>query len=40
MKELDGTSNYSNLGANAVLGVSMATARAAATSLKFHYIDI
>ena len=33
MKELDGTSNYSNLGANAVLGVSMATARAAATSL-------
>ncbi|NPA27534.1 MAG: phosphopyruvate hydratase [Epsilonproteobacteria bacterium] len=34
MKELDGTSNYSNLGANAVLGVSMATARAAATSLK------
>ena len=33
MKELDGTSNYSNLGANAVLGVSMATARAAAASL-------
>ncbi|QKF72310.1 enolase [Aliarcobacter faecis] len=33
MKELDGTNNYSNLGANAVLGVSMATARAAATSL-------
>ncbi len=33
MKEVDGTSNYSNLGANAVLGVSMATARAAAASL-------
>jgi enolase len=34
MKELDGTENYSNLGANAVLGVSMAVARAAAKSLK------
>jgi len=34
MKELDGTNNYSNLGANAVLGVSMAVARAAAKSLK------
>ena len=34
MKELDGTDNYSKLGANAVLGVSMATARAAANSLK------
>ncbi len=33
MKELDGTENYSNLGANAVLGVSMAVARAAAQSL-------
>ncbi|MFA5215164.1 phosphopyruvate hydratase [Sulfuricurvum sp.] len=33
MKELDGTENYSNLGANAVLGVSMALARAAAKSL-------
>ncbi|MBR8463322.1 phosphopyruvate hydratase [Campylobacter sp. faydin G-24] len=31
---LDGTQNYSNLGANAVLGVSMAVARAAANSLK------
>lgn len=30
---LDGTDNYSNLGANAVLGVSMAAARAAAKSL-------
>jgi enolase len=34
MKELDGTNNYATLGANAVLGVSMAVARAAATSLK------
>lgn len=33
LKELDGTGNYSNLGANAVLGVSMALARAAASSL-------
>jgi enolase len=34
MKEVDGTENYGNLGANAVLGVSMAVARAAAESLK------
>ena len=34
MKELDGTNNYGELGANAVLGVSMAVARAAAKSLK------
>ena len=34
MKELDGTENYGKLGANAVLGVSMAVARAAASSLK------
>ncbi|WP_200762821.1 phosphopyruvate hydratase [Nitrosophilus alvini] len=34
MKELDGTDNYSRLGANAVLGVSMAVARAAAKSLR------
>jgi enolase len=33
MKDLDGTDNYSNLGANAVLGVSMAISRAAAASL-------
>ena len=31
--ELDGTENFSNLGANAALGVSMAVARAAAKSL-------
>ncbi|MDD5405340.1 MAG: phosphopyruvate hydratase [Sulfurovaceae bacterium] len=34
LKDLDGTDNYGNLGANAVLGVSMAVARAAAKSLK------
>ena len=34
MKDIDGTTNYANLGANAVLGVSMAVARAAASSLK------
>ncbi len=33
MKELDGSDNYENLGANAVLGVSMAVARAAAESI-------
>ncbi len=33
MKQLDGSDNYENLGANAVLGVSMAVARAAAVSL-------
>jgi enolase len=33
MKTLDGTENYSELGANAVLGVSMAVARVAAESL-------
>lgn len=33
MKEVDGTDNYSELGANAVLGVSMAVARVAAQSL-------
>lgn len=33
MLKLDGTPNYSNLGANAVLGVSMAAARAAANAL-------
>lgn len=33
MLELDGTDNKKNLGANAILGVSLATARAAAKSL-------
>ncbi|ASM39505.1 phosphopyruvate hydratase [Campylobacter sp. RM12327] len=41
MQNLDATPNYSNLGANAVLGVSMAVARAAAKTLNvplFRYI--
>lgn len=41
MQNLDSTPNYSNLGANAVLGVSMAVARAAARALNvplFRYI--
>ena len=33
MKEVDGTENYGNLGANAVLGLSMAVARVAAKSM-------
>lgn len=33
LKDLDGSDNYANLGANATLGVSMAVARAAASSL-------
>jgi enolase len=33
LKELDGSDNYANLGANAVLGVSMAVARVSALSL-------
>ena len=34
MKQLDDTDNKSNLGANSILAVSMATARAAANGLK------
>jgi Enolase len=34
MLQLDGTSNKSNLGANAILGVSMAVARAAANAFE------
>ena len=34
MLELDGTPNKANLGANAILGISMATARAAANSAR------
>lgn len=33
LKDIDGTHNYANIGANAALGVSMAVARAAAKSL-------
>ncbi len=42
MKELDGTANKSNLGANAILGVSLAVARAAANAngvSLYHYIN-
>ena len=41
MIELDGTPNKSNLGANAILGISMAVARAAAISARvplYHYL--
>ena len=41
MQALDGTSNKSNIGANAILGVSLATAHAAANMLRlplFRYI--
>lgn len=41
MLELDGTNNKGRIGANAILGVSLATARAAAESLGlhlFHYL--
>lgn len=40
MIELDGTKNKSRLGANAILGISMAISRAAANSEKFHSIAI
>jgi enolase len=39
MKELDGTPNKGNLGANAVLGVSLASARAGAISAKKPLYD-
>lgn len=41
MREIDGTHNKGRIGANAILGVSLATARAAAESLGlhlFHYL--
>ena len=39
LNDLDGTPNKSNLGANAILGVSMAVARAAANSVKMHLYE-
>jgi enolase 1/2/3 len=39
LNELDGTPNKSNLGANAILGVSMAVARAAANSVNMHLYE-
>lgn len=40
MIELDGTKNKSKLGANAILGVSMAVARAQHYFIKYLYINI
>jgi len=40
MIELDGTANKSNLGANAILGVSLAVARAAADYLGFPLLPV
>jgi len=40
MKALDGTENYSNFGANAVLGVSMAVPVLQQKAWISHYIDI
>lgn len=39
LKELDGTDNFSNLGANAVLAVSLAAAHAAAASKQTYLFD-
>ncbi len=39
MIELDGTENKSNLGANAILAVSMATAKAMARAKKMHFYE-
>lgn len=38
--KLDGTQNKEKLGANAILGVSLAVAKAATNYLEFHYINI
>ena len=40
MIELDGTPNKANLGANAILGVSLGMAKAAASSLGMPLTDI
>ena len=39
MIDLDGTNNKGNLGANAILGVSLAAARAAAAELKLRSVS-
>ena len=39
MIDADGTADKSNFGANAILAVSIAAARAAATSLEYLYTD-
>ncbi len=38
--EADGTANKEHIGANAILGVSMATARACAKALRCRFINI
>ena len=40
MLSLDGTPNKSVLGANAILGASMATAHAAARHADYHFLNI
>ena len=40
MIELDGSTNKNNLGANAILGVSMAIARASANQKRFRFMNI
>ena len=40
MIDIDGTENKSNIGANAILGVSLAVAKAAADQLDSLYIDM
>jgi enolase len=40
MISLDGTENKSKLGANAILSVSLAVAKAAAATLALHFTDI
>jgi enolase len=40
MIDLDGTPNKSKLGANAILGVSLAVAKAAANELGCRYTDM
>ena len=40
LKDIDGTHNYANIGANAALGVSMAVARAAAKSLNIPSLSL
>jgi len=39
MNDVDGTDNKGNMGANAILGISLATAKASAKSLGYHFIN-
>jgi enolase len=40
MIDLDGTNNKGNLGANAILGVSLAAAKAAAAELRMPFTNM